>query len=125
MIQRIGGLMSSAAVVLTFTAALGLAEIDGKWSGQLNAPNGAIELVLDLKADAEVLTGTATFPMFPQMPLSNGKVTATEVTFDLVFPEMSFTLPFRGALNGDVLKLAVEGPAGSDTITFRRVVAAR
>jgi hypothetical protein len=123
MMKRMGVFLGFAAVLVTFTAAARMASIDGKWTGQFNGPEGAIELVLDLKANAEVLTGTATFPMFPEIALSNGKVTATEVAFDLVFTEMSFTLPFRGSLDGDVLKLAIQVPIGGDTIAFKRVVA--
>ena len=99
------------------------ADIDGRWKGTVNGPEGPIELILDLKATGEVLSGSATFPMFPEMPISNGKVTATQVSFDLVFAEASFTLPFRGHLTGETLKLGIEGPAGVDSISFVRAAA--
>jgi hypothetical protein len=108
-------------VLLVFTAAaFAAAAIDGKWSGKLNGPDGEVELVLDLKAADEVLTGTATFPMFPSLEISNGKVTATEVSFDLIFGQ-EFTLPFRGRLDGESLKLAITGPMGTDSISFVRL----
>ena len=116
--------VAPAVVLLAFAAAaFAFAPIDGKWTGTVNGPEGPIDMVLDLMANGEVLTGTATFPMFPAVPLTNGMVTDTAVSFDLVFGEMSFTLPYRGKLDGESLKLVAEGPFGGDTITFVRVPA--
>jgi hypothetical protein len=116
-------LLPGLIFLFTCAAAFSAATIDGKWSGKLNGPDGEIEMILDLKTTGEDLTGTATFPMAPAFPISNGKVTDTAVSFDLVFAEMSFTLPFRGRLDGEALKLSIQSPIGEDSVTFTRVPA--
>ena len=115
-----------ALVVLALslaTAAYAAATIDGKWVGTLNGPEGPIQATLELKAEGEKLTGSINFGGMSAAPLSNGKITGSDLSFDLVSPDGAFTLPFKGKLDGDKLALTLVTPMGSETVAFTRAPA--
>ena len=53
------------ALVMTIglTATAFAADVTGKWVGNVETPNGPLELTYDLKADGETLTGTVASQM--------------------------------------------------------------
>ena len=48
-------------------------DINGKWKGKMQGPNGDMEMVFNFKVNADTLNGTAESPM-GELPISNGKV---------------------------------------------------
>jgi hypothetical protein len=63
---------------------------------------GQFDLTLKLTAEGEKLTGTVVTPR-GENPISDGKITGNELTFNLSFGPN--TIPYRGIIEGDSLKL--------------------
>jgi hypothetical protein len=84
------------ALVMTVGLAMALAttafaaDVNGKWVGNVETPNGPIELTYEFKADGEMLTGTVASAQ-GSLPLNNGKIAAGVLTYDV-------------ALEGNVIK---------------------
>jgi hypothetical protein len=86
------------------------ADIDGKWNATVDSPQGPIQIVFDLKAEGEKLTGTlAAGDMMPASPISDGVVKGEDVSFKFSFSMMQDAPPllidYKGKLKGDDLKL--------------------
>ena len=65
-----------AAFVLTLVAVPArAADVDGKWTGSLDTPMGAIMVGFNFKADGTTLTGTTTGPDGGEIAIKNGKLT--------------------------------------------------
>jgi hypothetical protein len=100
---------------------LGLAQdIDGKWTGKMQSPNGDMELVFNFKVNADTLTGTVESPM-GSIPFSNTKMTSKEFSFDVSFNDM--TISHQCTAMGDSILMKVLGMGGEDTkIILKRPV---
>jgi hypothetical protein len=86
------------------------ADLDGKWTGKIDTPNGPVDLAYQLKADGKTLTGTTTGPDGSPIPLKDGKIDGNKIAFTLTF---SFgadpvTFNYTGVLAGNELKLHSE-----------------
>jgi len=120
-------LMFTFVVLFLGTAFSYAADIDGKWKGSVagGGPDGgagqAMELVFNFKADGEKLTGSITTPM-GEMEFANGKISGKELSFDV---DMNGTaIKHKGTIEGDTIKLKVEGmggPDGGTEMTLTRV----
>jgi hypothetical protein len=97
--------------ILTFLAInFGLAQdINGKWKGQMEGPNGAMEMTYTFKVVGDSLSGTTASPM-GEMPFSNGKMNGKTFSFDVSFNEMTFTN--QGTVMGDSISLKMPGQGG-------------
>jgi hypothetical protein len=70
---------------------LGLAQdINGKWKGQMQSPEGAMDIIFNFKVSADTLTGSVESPM-GELPFSNGKVKDNTFSFDVSFNEMAIS----------------------------------
>jgi len=67
-----------AAAVPAFAA-----DVDGKWKGSLDTPNGPVEVNFTFKADGPKLTGTTLGPDGKELALKNGKVEGDKISFTL------------------------------------------
>ena len=113
--------MSVAVVALSLVvAAFAFAPIDGTWVGTMNGPDGPGPVRLELKSEGTTLTGTMDLFGMITPAISNGKISADSVWFDLVIAEADITLPFAGKLEGEKLNLNISGPGGAETIVFSR-----
>ncbi len=83
------------------------ADIDGKWAGSLDSPNGPITIGFTFKADGAALTGTTTGPDGMETKISNGKIEGNKISFDVAidFGGMPFTISYTGVLSGASLAL--------------------
>ena len=72
-------ILSLAAAALSFAA-----DIDGKWTGEINGPNGAMQITMDLKADGEKLTGKITTQMGDQ-DIKEGKIKGDDLSWFTTF----------------------------------------
>ena len=108
-----GKLMSrllSFCVVSVLAMSIGLAQdINGKWKGQMEGPNGTMELTYTFKVAGDSLSGTTASPM-GEIPFSNGKMNGKTFSFDVSFNEMTFTN--QGTVMGDSISLKMPGPGG-------------
>ncbi|MEO8099857.1 MAG: hypothetical protein ABI811_19320 [Acidobacteriota bacterium] len=98
-----------AALVLTAVSAFA-ADIDGKWSGNIESPNGAITLGFNFKADGKTLTGTTTGPDGMETKIADGKLDGNKVSFNVTvdFGGMPLTIGYTGEVKGADLKLVLD-----------------
>ena len=96
--------------LVLMTASAFAADIDGKWSGSLDTPNGAIAVGFNFKADGATLTGTTTGPDGTETKIADGKVDGNKVTFNVTidFGGMPFTIAYKGEVSGANLKLTLD-----------------
>ena len=96
----------AAGLLLAFCLMVLAADIDGKWTGQVQGPQGAMDITIVLKADGEKLTGTLTNQL-GEVALQDGSIKGDAVAFKVVreFNGNKFTVVYKGKLAGDELKL--------------------
>ncbi len=97
------------ALVLTAVSAFA-ADIDGKWSGSVDTPNGAVTVGYSLKADGATLNGTMTGPDGAEIKIADGKIDGNKLSFNvtLEFGGMPLTLAFTGTVSGNDLSLTAD-----------------
>jgi hypothetical protein len=111
------------AVCLTATVA-SAADVTGKWSGELNGPQGDITLTASFQQNGTKLTGTMDGPGGEAMQIKNGKVEGDKLSFSVDFTGM--TVGHEGTIKGDTmtLQISIDGDPGGDgpgPITLKRV----
>jgi opacity protein-like surface antigen len=86
------------------------ADIDGKWSGSLDTPMGAVMVGFNFKADGGTLTGTTTGPDGTEIPIKNGKIDGDKISFvvSIDFGGMAFDLNYTGVVSPDTAKLTID-----------------
>ncbi|WP_460636060.1 3-keto-disaccharide hydrolase [Larkinella harenae] len=105
----------SALFFAIFSLTMALAgPIDGKWAGTL-ADN--YNLVLDLKAEGDKLTGTIGNAN-NSMPISDGKVDGNAFSFKTEY--QGNTLPVKGRIEGEKMYLSVDYNGTEVTGTFTK-----
>lgn len=100
-------LKSLALALLLAAAPAFAADIDGKWTGSIDTPNGAVTIVYTFKADGATLTGSSLGPDGSALPIKNGKVEGNKVSFsqDLDFGQGPITFNYTGVVSPTDLKL--------------------
>lgn len=86
------------------------ADVDGKWSGSLDTPMGAVNVGFNFKADGATLTGTTTGPDGGDIAIKNGKIDGDRISFvvSLDFGGMAFDLNYTGVVGKDNLALKID-----------------
>src|SRR5947208_7922693 len=76
------------------------ADVDGKWTGSLDTPMGAVMLGFNFKADGAALTGTTTGPDGGELPIKNGKIDGDKISFvvSVDFVGMALDLNYTGVV---------------------------
>ncbi len=99
-------------IVLALTAATALAaDITGKWSGDMQIPDGtSIPLTFTFKQDGAKVTGTVTSPQGDALAISDGKIVDDKVTFVVMYNGM--TIKHEGTVVGDQMKLSSKTDSG-------------
>jgi hypothetical protein len=109
--------LSKVIVPLVATLALMLAaaparaaDVDGKWTGSLDTPMGAVQVGFNFKADGATLTGTTTGPDGSEIAIKNGKVDGDKITFlvSIDFGGMSLDLNYTGVVKKDSVELTLD-----------------
>ena len=93
-------------------------EINGKWKGEMQTPNGPFELTYDFNVIGDSLAGTVSSPM-GQLPISNGKVDGKTFSFDVNVNGMTFSQ--QCAYMTDSISMKVQGMQGPMEIMLKRV----
>lgn len=119
---RVGmrGMIALAALTLWVSFA---ADIDGKWTGQVEGRNGPQTQTLMLKADGNMLTGSVEGGRGRSVEISNGTIDGNNVSFTVVreFRDNKITQQFKGSISGGELKLTVSGGRGEPReITYKK-----
>lgn len=86
-------------------------DINGKWKGKMEGPNGEVGLVFTFKAEGDTLAGNVEGPM-GTMDISNGKINGDDFSFDLSFGGM--TINHECKVLGDSISMKVPGMQGED-----------
>jgi len=101
-------------VVTLFAVSIGLAQdINGKWKGQMQSPNGPMDLVFNFKANGDSLSGTVESPM-GELPITNGKIDGKTFFFQVNAGEM--TISHQCTAMGDSIAMKVPGMQGGETM---------
>ncbi len=107
-------LMRVAILACAAAAAAWAADVTGKWSGEMNGPNGSITLTANFKQDGTKLTGTMDGPGGEPMQIQDGKVEGGKIVFAVAFNDMKIV--HEGTINGDTISLQIKfdggGPGG-------------
>src|ERR1700733_241769 len=119
---RIGmrGMIALAALTLWVSFA---ADIDGKWTGQVEGRNGPQTQTLMLKADGNTLTGNIQGGRGGAVEIANGTIDGNNVSFTVVreFQDNKITQEYKGTLAGGELKLTVSGGRGEPRqVTYKK-----
>jgi hypothetical protein len=108
-------------VVVFLAMSIGHAQdINGKWKGEMQSPNGPMELTFNFKVSGDTLNGTVASPM-GELPISNGKINGKTFSFDVNANE--FTINHQCIVMSDSISMKVPGmPGGEDmAIILKRV----
>lgn len=93
-------------------------DINGKWKGEMQTPNGSFELTYDFNVIGDSLAGTVTSPM-GQLPISNGKVDGKNFSFDVDVNGMTFNQ--QCTFMSDSISMKVQGMQGPIEVMLKRV----
>ncbi len=74
--------MLTLGLLLAAVPAFG-ADIDGKWTGSVDSPNGAVQVGFTFKAEESTLTGTSIGPDGSSTPIKDGKIAGNKISFSL------------------------------------------
>ena len=107
-------------ILAASTAWLRAADVDGTWKGAVDTPNGPLELTFVFKASGESLSGTVGSQM-GELPIENGKVTGSTLTFDVNVNGSIITHEATQA--GDQITIKATGDWGTTEYTVTRVKA--
>jgi len=84
------------------------ADVDGKWTGSLDTPMGALPMEFNFKADGSMLSGSMLGPDGGQIPIKNGKIDGNKISFNVSidFGGMSLDFVYTGTVSPDTLQMS-------------------
>ncbi|MGA7162074.1 MAG: hypothetical protein WBZ48_13820 [Bacteroidota bacterium] len=101
-------------VVALLAVNIGVAQdINGKWKGQMQSPNGPMDLVFNFKTNGDSLSGSVVGPM-GELPIANGKIDGKTFSFQVNAGEM--TINHQCTAMGDSISMKVPGMQGGDAM---------
>jgi hypothetical protein len=105
-------MVSLAALALMLVAAVPAraADVDGKWSGSLDTPMGAVEVGFNFKADGAKLSGSTTGPDGSELAIKDGKIDGDKITFvvSIDFGGMALDLNYSGVVKPDQIAFTLD-----------------
>ena len=101
-------LVLTVALCVVTLAPLHAADVDGKWSGSIDTPMGAIPITFSFKADGATLNGSMSGPDGGEIPIKNGKVDGNKISFNVSidFGGMALDFAYTGSVSGDTLQMS-------------------
>ena len=86
------------------------ADVDGKWSGTMNTPNGDFPVGFTFKADGATLNGSTTGPDGGEIKIAEGKVNGDKISFSVTFDfgGMPLKMNYSGVLANDQIKFTID-----------------
>ncbi len=115
--------LAALAITVALTAVAFAADPTGKWVGNVETPNGPLELTFEFKADGDALEGTVTSPM-GTLPLSNGKVAGDVLSFDVTIETGTITHEATVNAAGDEIAIKATGDWGTSEYVVKKVAPA-
>jgi hypothetical protein len=111
-----------ALAALTLWASFA-ADIDGKWTAQVEGRRGPQTEILMLKAADNALTGSLQGPRGEPVQITNGTIDGDNISFTVVreFRGNTMTQEYKGRISGNELKLTVSGGRrGPSEVTYKK-----
>lgn len=86
------------------------ADINGKWKGTAEGPNGPIERTFTFKVDGTKLSGETESQMMGKSTITDGKIDGDNITFTINanFQGNEMKLVYKGQVMGDQIKMTVD-----------------
>jgi hypothetical protein len=96
-----------AFILLLAAAPAFAADVDGKWTGSIDTPNGPVQVAYTFKADGTTLTGSTTGQDGAPIALKNGKVDGDKISFsmDISMGDTPTTFSYTGVVTATEIKL--------------------
>jgi hypothetical protein len=93
--------------LLLATTSAFAADIDGKWVGSIDSPQGAMMINYTFKSEGNTFTGTTAAPDGSELPIKDGKIEGNKVSFTLTldFGQGPTTFVYTGEVSATDLKL--------------------
>jgi hypothetical protein len=115
-------LVFCSLLLLAFAALSVAADLNGKWKGDLTAPDGnTLETTMVFKVDGQKLTGAVT-NMYGEEQITEGTVKGDDISFVILAGGGQFKLVYKGKVAGEQLKFTVTiGDMGEGQLTVKRV----
>ena len=84
------------------------ADVDGKWTGAIDTPMGAIQLGFSFTADGATLSGSMTGMDGAEIPIKNGKIDGNRISFivSVDFGGMAFDLNYTGVVSPGAVEMS-------------------
>jgi hypothetical protein len=118
--------MRNALLALVMTIGLAAtalaADVTGKWVGNVETPNGPLELTYELKADGEALTGTVASAM-GSLPIAKGKITGGVLTYEVALEGAVITHEAKMNEAGTEIAIKASGDFGTSEYVVKKVEA--
>jgi hypothetical protein len=107
---RIGIRWMVALAALSLWASFA-ADIDGKWTSQVQGRRGTRTETLMLKTSGNTLTGTLQGERGEPVEITNGTIDGDNISFTVVrqFGQNKFTQEYKGTVSGGELKVTMSG----------------
>ena len=101
-------------VIIVLCMNIGFAqEINGTWKGQMQSPNGPMDLTFQFKVSGDSLKGTVVSPM-GELPISKGKINGKMFSFDVNAGD--FTINHQCTLMSDSIVMKIPAMQGGETM---------
>jgi hypothetical protein len=105
-------------ILIVLSAVLCFAgDLNGRWEGSMNTPNGDFPIVFHFKVDGAKLTGSVEADV-GNVEITDGKVDGDKFSFKTHLNDSEIT--HEGTLSGDTIQLNIEGPWGKSSVTLKR-----
>jgi hypothetical protein len=113
-------------VTMAFAMIAWAVDINGKWKGPIEGPNGRVERTFTFRVDGTKLTGETESPRLGKSAIEDGKVEGDDISFNIKasFQGSEVKRTYKGKIIGDTIRLRVEigGDGGLPVeITLRKV----
>ena len=113
--------MKTLLVLIALSAmAASAADINGKWKGTAEGPNGPLERTFTFKVDGAKLTGETESGMMGKSALTDGKIEGANISFTITgnIEGNEMKLSYKGTVSGDTIKLSVEFGGGGQAVEY-------
>jgi hypothetical protein len=119
------GVLMSVSMVLAVAALALAADINGKWKGELDAPDGQkVTNTFTFKVDGEKVTGTVhSSRSGTEAPIEDGTLKGDALAFTLTrtIEGNQMKLRYTGKVKGDEIAMTVSGDMGGQSFEMQLV----
>jgi hypothetical protein len=111
-----------AVAVLLFAGYVVGAEVDGKWTGNLDMGGQAIPVSYTFKADGSTLTGTSSGPENSTIPIKDGKIDGNNISFSVTFDMggQETKIDYKGVVSPGQIKLSFDMMGQTTEIVLKK-----